>query len=85
MDSVNCATSAAGPLAKRPLRETGDFLLIVTAPLKPQMDTDAHRFLRGNRLTPSRQVAKQSLFSLRGLAAWREVSQKKLVAQTEVL
>jgi len=28
MDSVNCATSAAGPEAKRPLRETGDFFVL---------------------------------------------------------
>ena len=26
IDSVNCATSAAGPVAKRPLRETGEVL-----------------------------------------------------------
>jgi hypothetical protein len=31
MDSVNCATSAAGPPVKRPLRETGDFLVLMTA------------------------------------------------------
>jgi hypothetical protein len=30
MDSVNCATSAAGPLANRPLRETGDFWFVLT-------------------------------------------------------
>jgi len=28
IDSVNCATSAAGPAAKRPLRETGVVLLV---------------------------------------------------------
>jgi hypothetical protein len=31
MDSVNSATSAAGPLVNRPLRETGDFLLIINS------------------------------------------------------
>ena len=28
MDSVNCATSAPGPRAKRPLRETGEIFFI---------------------------------------------------------
>jgi hypothetical protein len=31
MDSVNRATSAAGAPEKRPLRETGDFLFVLTS------------------------------------------------------
>ena len=38
MDSVNWATSAAGPLAKRPLRDTGDDFV-----LTPRLLAQTHR------------------------------------------
>src|ERR1700722_3887166 len=44
MDSLNWATSAAGAPVKRPLRETGDFLLILAALLKPKLGLDAQTF-----------------------------------------
>ena len=66
MDSVNCATSAAGPDAKRPLRETGDFLFI--------------RWLVFNAKTQRRQAAKS--FLLCGLAPLHETGLKNHVAST---
>lgn len=53
IDSVNCATSAAGPPLKRPLRETGDFLFI--------------RWSVFNAKTSGRQAAKILAFLLAAL------------------
>jgi len=43
MDSVNCATSAAGPAAKRPLRETGDFFAHSCCLIKTTVGRGCHR------------------------------------------
>ena len=50
MDSVNCATAAAGPPVNRPLRETGEVFFMRFA--RPRMCADAARkSLQKNGLT----------------------------------
>ena len=73
MDSVNCATSAPGPPANRPLRETGECLfhvqcrrMCVQSPQKSRRKpgNPAARFSVGVGLRPGRNPAHFNFFGL---------------------